>query len=208
MSKKFLNLDRSEAERHKAPSAMKRTAKRDVPRAGASRQSTKNGRERSVNLPSGLRLDIEDAPADADVEVLPNGLEAFNESRWPKHQPWKPLAVFVRDSETIVAGLAGETYSGWLFIRYLWVSDGLRGKGIGRRLMAAGETRALERGSDSAWVHRAFSNAKTWALGVYHGLRRQHLQSYRDEFVFRFNRRRTRHAAFRSLSQAPSSESR
>jgi hypothetical protein len=36
-------------------------------------------------------------------------------------------------------------------------------------------------------------------LGVYHGLRRKHLQSYLDEFVFRFNRRRTRHAAFRSL---------
>ena len=51
----------------------------------------------------------------------------------------------------------------------------------------------------STWVHRAFSNAKTWALGVYHGLRRQHLQSYLEEFVFRFNRRRTRHAAFRSL---------
>src|SRR5271166_6527876 len=49
------------------------------------------------------------------------------------------------------------------------------------------------------WVHRAFSNAKTWALGVYHGLRRQYLQSYLDEFAFRFNRRRTRHAAFRSL---------
>jgi hypothetical protein len=27
---------------------------------------------------------------------------------------------------------------------------------------------------------------------------RKHLQSYLDEFVFRFNRRRTRHAAFRS----------
>jgi ISXO2-like transposase domain len=49
------------------------------------------------------------------------------------------------------------------------------------------------------WVHRAFSNAKTWALGVYHGLQIPHLQSYLDEFVFRFNRRRTRHAAFRSL---------
>jgi len=36
-------------------------------------------------------------------------------------------------------------------------------------------------------------------LGVYHELRRQHLQSYLDEFVFRFNRRPTRHAAFRSL---------
>lgn len=49
------------------------------------------------------------------------------------------------------------------------------------------------------WVHRIFSNFKVWALGVYHGLRRKHVQSYLDEFVFRFNRRRTRHAAFRSL---------
>jgi ISXO2-like transposase domain len=49
------------------------------------------------------------------------------------------------------------------------------------------------------WVHRIFSNLKVWALGVYHGLRRKHLQCYLDEFVFRFNRRRTRHAAFRSL---------
>ncbi len=49
------------------------------------------------------------------------------------------------------------------------------------------------------WIHRAFSNLKTWALGVYHGLRRKHLQAYLDEFVFRFNRRRSRHAAFRTL---------
>jgi hypothetical protein len=36
-------------------------------------------------------------------------------------------------------------------------------------------------------------------LSVYRGPRRKHLQSYLNEFVFRFNRRRTRHAAFRSL---------
>jgi hypothetical protein len=49
------------------------------------------------------------------------------------------------------------------------------------------------------WTHRVFSNLKAWALGVYHGLRRQHLQSDLDEFVFRFNRRRHRQASFRSL---------
>lgn len=49
------------------------------------------------------------------------------------------------------------------------------------------------------WVHRVFANLKRWALGVYHGLRRPHLQAYLDEFVFRFNRRRDRHAAFRTL---------
>ncbi len=39
-------------------------------------------------------------------------------------------------------------------------------------------------------VHRVFSNLKTWALGVYHGFKAQHLQTYLDEFTFRFNRRR------------------
>lgn len=42
-------------------------------------------------------------------------------------------------------------------------------------------------------------NLKTWALGVHHGLRRKHLNAYLDEFVFRFNRRHTRHASFASL---------
>jgi ISXO2-like transposase domain len=49
------------------------------------------------------------------------------------------------------------------------------------------------------WVHRVFANLKTWALGVYRDLRDKGLQSYLDEFVFRFNRRRTRQAAFHSL---------
>ncbi len=49
------------------------------------------------------------------------------------------------------------------------------------------------------WAHRVFSNLKTWALGVYHGPHPKRLQSYLDELVFRFNRRRTRHAAFKSL---------
>jgi hypothetical protein len=34
------------------------------------------------------------------------------------------------------------------------------------------------------WEHRIFSNLKVWVSGVYHGLRRKHLQSYLEEFVF------------------------
>ena len=74
-------------------------------------------------LGPGYRLTMEDAPVDTDVEVLPHALEAYNESQWPQHPPWRPLAIFVRDEAQIVAGLAGETYCGWLFVRYLWVSD-------------------------------------------------------------------------------------
>ena len=49
------------------------------------------------------------------------------------------------------------------------------------------------------WVHRVFSNLKRWALGVYHGLRKKHVQTYLDEFAFRFNRRKNRPAGFATL---------
>ena len=39
-------------------------------------------------------------------------------------------------------------------------------------------------------IHRALSNCKTLFLGVYHGCRDKHLNSYLNEFEFRWNRRR------------------
>lgn len=39
------------------------------------------------------------------------------------------------------------------------------------------------------WVHTLISNLKSFLLGTYHGLGKKHLQSYFDEFCFRFNRR-------------------
>ena len=38
------------------------------------------------------------------------------------------------------------------------------------------------------WVHTLISNVKAFLLGTYHGLSKKHLQSYFDEFAFRFNR--------------------
>jgi len=103
-------------------------------------------------LGAAYRLTVEDAPAEADVEVLPNGLEAYNESQWPQHPPWCPMAVFLREGARIAAGLVGDTYCGWLFVKYLWVSDKLRGRGVGRELMARAEAVARERGCHSAWL--------------------------------------------------------
>ena len=42
-------------------------------------------------------------------------------------------------------------------------------------------------------VHRVFSLLKRWLLGTHQGaVRAEHLQDYLDEFVFRFNRRKSR----------------
>ena len=120
-----------------------------------------------MRLPPGHRLAVEDKPAAADVDVLPDGLEAYNEARWPGHQPWRDLAVFVRGPDGAVAtGLAGHTYAGWLFVQYLWVSDRLRSAGTGRGLMAEAERRARERGCHSAYLDTFSFQAR----GFYEGL--------------------------------------
>jgi transposase-like protein len=49
------------------------------------------------------------------------------------------------------------------------------------------------------WVHRVFSLVKRWGLGTYHGLRRKHVDTYLNEFVFRYNRRFYRHASFETI---------
>ena len=49
------------------------------------------------------------------------------------------------------------------------------------------------------WVHCVFSNLKTRAKGVFHGLRKCHLQRYLEEFVFRWNRRRHMRSDFDTL---------
>lgn len=48
-------------------------------------------------------------------------------------------------------------------------------------------------------IHLVFSNLKTWLRGIHHGVSPQHLQTYLNEFVFRFNRRFYPFNAFRSL---------
>ena len=39
------------------------------------------------------------------------------------------------------------------------------------------------------WAHTVFGNLKTWLKGTFHGVSPKHLQSYLDEFVYRFDRR-------------------
>jgi transposase-like protein/ribosomal protein L37AE/L43A len=48
-------------------------------------------------------------------------------------------------------------------------------------------------------VHRVFTHLKTWLWGTHRHVSRKHLPHYLNEFVFRFNRRRTTMGALESL---------
>ena len=47
-------------------------------------------------------------------------------------------------------------------------------------------------------IHIAFSNLKTWLMGTHHGVSKQHLPAYLNEYTFRFNRRFYPMTAFNS----------
>ena len=49
------------------------------------------------------------------------------------------------------------------------------------------------------WVHIAISNAKRWILNIFHSVHPEYLQSYLNEFCYRFNRRYFGNATFDRL---------
>ena len=82
--------------------------------------------------------------------------------------------------------MAGDAWMGY---------HGLAGLGYvhQRRSQRAARARGDDPGELLPAVHRVASLAKRWLLSTHQGsVDEAHLQSYLDEFVFRFNRRRSR----------------
>lgn len=89
---------------------------------------------------------LEDRPAPQDVRALEAALRAYNAAHIGPTD-YTELAVFVRDSGgQVVGGVYGELEWGWMYIDVIWLEAGLRGRGMGTRLMAALEQAARARG--------------------------------------------------------------
>ncbi len=97
-------------------------------------------------------LNVTATPSPAELEAIGGGLAAFNESAvGPAERT--PLAVVVRsEAGTIVAGISGYTAWGWLYVQWLWVADGQRGKGLAGRMLAAAENEARARGCHASYI--------------------------------------------------------
>lgn len=58
---------------------------------------------------------------------------------------WHPSNFFLRSGRgEWLGGLTGLVWGGWLHVQFLWVTEALRGKGQGTRLLGAAEEFALE----------------------------------------------------------------
>ena len=88
---------------------------------------------------------IADEASDADAAALRDALHEFNYAA-TGYRDGRHLSCFLRDGEELVAGLDGYSWGGYARVDYLWVSEPLRGQGLGSRLLAAAEAEARRRG--------------------------------------------------------------
>jgi GNAT superfamily N-acetyltransferase len=99
---------------------------------------------------SNFSITIEDDPTPEDVQTVREGLHAFNRLHAPD-DAYQPVALFLRDADgSLLGGLLGETYWGWLHVGILWLEEKARRRGHGSRLLAAAEQEAVRRGCHHA----------------------------------------------------------
>ncbi len=99
---------------------------------------------------------IYELDAEADPGALPYAVRKGIREADPagvRPRDWQSLALALRDpAGTVVGGLYGATMWSWLMIDGLWVTAGLRGQGLGRRLLLAGEEIAIARNCVGSWL--------------------------------------------------------
>ena len=99
-----------------------------------------------------IRLTLEDAPSEDEMREVWKGLNAYNQSHISDMGSVR-ITVFLRDGDDrVIGGLLGNAYWGWLYVDALWVSESLRRQGYGKKLLAAAESAAAEKGFHSVYL--------------------------------------------------------
>jgi GNAT superfamily N-acetyltransferase len=93
-----------------------------------------------------VRVSVEAHPSAADVDLVYQGLRAFNEGHTGPTER-VPIAVLVRDADgRALGGLTAMVKHRWMHVDLLWLPDALRGHGMGTAVMDAAESEARRRG--------------------------------------------------------------
>ena len=100
-----------------------------------------------------MHLSITDAVTPQEKEELLVGLRAYNGQFLDLTNFSGDIGVYVRDEKGVMlGGLIGVRKGDWLNIDYLWVSDTVRGSGVGSQLINTAENEARRKGYKLALV--------------------------------------------------------
>lgn len=111
-----------------------------------------------------MRVEIELAPSQSDKDVLRHGIERFNDETIDGLEPIdleQRFHVMARDAAGVLqGGIRATCYWNTLHIELLWLSEDVRGSGIGRKLIDQAEAFAIENKCENAFVETTSWQAK------------------------------------------------
>ncbi|HBN5337153.1 GNAT family N-acetyltransferase [Enterobacter cloacae] len=100
-----------------------------------------------------MHLSITEKVTPAEKEELFVGLRAYNAQFLDMTNFSGDIGVYMRDEKGVMlGGLIGVRKGEWLNIEYLWVSDTVRGTGVGSQLIKTAEEEARRKGCTHALV--------------------------------------------------------
>ncbi|HEV2358515.1 MAG TPA: GNAT family N-acetyltransferase [bacterium] len=142
------------------------------------------------------QFDIDTHPDGLEVDLLRDRIDTFNVDE-TKIYDFKELAIFLRDSSgQMIAGIYAYTWGGCLDIKLLWVSEDIRGRGLGSKLMQAAEREAFARGCHVAMLGTHSFQAPDFykqlgyeEIGVLDGYPMQHKKYFLKKALSRKQRR-------------------
>lgn len=115
--------------------------------------------------PPDIQIDLGQDPSGALAEMIEKRLTESLRQNVPPNDA-EPLNLVARATTgtKIVGGLIGTTSYGWLLVKMLWVTQGMRGYGLGSRLMAHAEALAQAKGCHAAWLDTSSRNAERFYI--------------------------------------------
>ena len=139
---------------------------------------------------SDIRIVSDPHASESLKQVVVDHLDAYNIGVTGMAE-YSSINLFLRDQgDEVLGGLLGGIWGGVLYVRILWVSQTLRGKGHGRRLLEAAELRAVERGCRHVFLdtfsfqapgfyerqgYQIYARAEDWPAGHAHFFLRKDL---------------------------------
>lgn len=109
------------------------------------------------NLPplrevTGVEFELQEEPDAVTEKLIEDGLTGFLAADVGEDSETK-LTVVCRDGDTIIGGMTGGTSYGGMGIKFFWIDEKYRKRGIGGKIIAMAEAESIERGCIHAFVN-------------------------------------------------------
>jgi ribosomal protein S18 acetylase RimI-like enzyme len=97
-------------------------------------------------------LKVTEGISPSEEAVILDRLKAFNIAKFGESNRRELTIPLYADDGNIRGGLVGYTGRGWLYVSMLYISEELRGQGLGSRILDMAEEEAHKRGCIGAYI--------------------------------------------------------